>query len=108
MALKSDVNTNENDDEALLGYVDGEGSLSHRWLCQVYLMLCWCIIIGQVPTFDSDANHGGNEWVSIYNDSKTYVPVEEDVGRILRVECKALLANGDILAGKLNYYFRIS
>ena len=60
------------------------------------------VLLGQVPTFDSDANHGGNEWVSIYNDSKTYVPVEEDVGRILRVECKALLANGDILAGKLN------
>lgn len=62
------------------------------------LLSCFCAI-GQVPTFDSDAHHGGSNWIDIFKDSKTYVPCEEDVGRILRVECRALTPNGDTLAG---------
>lgn len=79
---KADFNDDKDDlDGGLSGYVDG-----------------------QIPTFDTDANHGGNNWEDIFKDSKTYVPVKEDVGRILRVECRALTPNGETLAGPIVVY----
>lgn len=40
----------------------------------------------------------------IHSSEKTYVVKQEDVGRILRIECEALLSDGSTLAGPVVVY----
>lgn len=59
---------------------------------------------GHIPTSLMDENHGGQgHWDFIFNE-KSYVPRVEDVGRVLRIECRVLSLDGNLLAGPIVVY----
>lgn len=59
---------------------------------------------GHIPTSLMDENHGGQGHWEVIHGEKSYVPTSADVGRILRIECKALTPDGTVLAGPVVVY----
>mmetsp|Transcript_8011 Transcript_8011/g.11950 ORF Transcript_8011/g.11950 Transcript_8011/m.11950 type:complete len:628 (-) Transcript_8011:201-2084(-) len=60
---------------------------------------------GHVPTSLMDTLHGGadGQWEEIFSE-QTYIPTAEDVGKVLRIECRAVGKDCETLAGPVVVY----